>query len=195
MKNVLIVDSSLHGAAGNSSQLTAHVKSLLEGKAQITHIDLSQDDNAHLTGAEMGTWMTDPAERSEAQAALAKVSDTYVAQVQAADTIVLGVPMYNFGVPSALKAWIDRIARAGVTFKYTDTGPVGLLSDKKIIVAAARGGMYAGTPADTQTPYLTSFFNFLGLTDIEFVYAEGLVMGDADTPMNAAKEKLATLVN
>jgi FMN-dependent NADH-azoreductase len=139
--------------------------------------------------------MTDPAERSEAQAALAKVSDTYVAQVQAADTIVLGVPMYNFGVPSALKAWIDRIARAGVTFKYTDTGPVGLLSDKKIIVAAARGGMYAGTPADTQTPYLTSFFNFLGLTDIEFVYAEGLAMGDADTPMNAAKEKLATLVN
>ena len=70
-----------------------------------------------------------------------------------------------------------------------------MLSDKKIIVAAARGGMYAGTPADTQTPYLTSFFNFLGLTDIEFVYAEGLAMGDADTPMNAAKEKLATLVN
>jgi FMN-dependent NADH-azoreductase len=97
--------------------------------------------------------------------------------VQAADVLVLGVPMYNFGVPAALKNWIDAIARAGVTFKYTDKGPIGLLQGKKVYVALARGGLYRDTPADSQVPYLKSVLGFLGMTDVQFFYAEGLAMG------------------
>jgi len=87
--------------------------------------------------------------------------------------------MYNFGVPSVLKAYFDHVARAGVTFRYTEKGPIGLLTGKKVYVLAARGGLYAGTPKDSQTGYVRDFLGFLGLTDIEFVYAEGLAMGEA----------------
>jgi len=86
--------------------------------------------------------------------------------------------MYNFGIPSTLKAWIDHVARAGRTFKYTEKGPIGLLKDRKVVVIAARGGQYLGTPIDTQTTYIKDFLNFIGLHDIEFIYAEGLAMGE-----------------
>jgi FMN-dependent NADH-azoreductase len=101
--------------------------------------------------------------------------------------VVLGVPMYNFGVPAALKNWIDAIARAGVTFSYTDKGPVGLLKGKKVYIALARGGLYRDTPADTQVPYLKTLLGFLGMTDIQFFYAEGLAMGP-----DAEKKALAS---
>ncbi len=91
--------------------------------------------------------------------------------------VVLGVPMYNFGVPAQLKNWIDAIARAGVTFRYTANGPEGLLTGKKVYVALARGGLYRDTPADSQVPYLKTVLGFLGMTDVHFVYAEGLAMG------------------
>ena len=91
--------------------------------------------------------------------------------------IVLGLPMYNFGVPSTLKAYFDHVARAGVTFRYTANGPVGLLTGKEVYVFATRGGIYAGTPLDTQTTYVRDFLRFLGIDDVEFVYAEGLNMG------------------
>ena len=99
-------------------------------------------------------------------------------ELSRADVIVIGLPMYNFGVPSTLKAYFDHIARAGVTFRYTDKGPVGLLRGKKVFVFAARGGLYAGTPRDTQTPYVRDFLSFLGMDDVEFIYAEGLALGD-----------------
>jgi FMN-dependent NADH-azoreductase len=91
--------------------------------------------------------------------------------------VVFGVPMYNFGVPAQLKNWIDAISRAQVTFRYTANGPEGLLKGKKVYVALTRGGLYRDTPNDTQTPYLQTFFGFLGMTDVQFVYAEGLNMG------------------
>jgi FMN-dependent NADH-azoreductase len=100
-----------------------------------------------------------------------------IAEIQTADVVVLGVPMYNFGVPASLKNWIDAISRAGVTFRYTEKGSEGLLKGKKVYVALTRGGKYRNTPADTQAPYLKTVFTFLGLTDISFVYAEGLAMG------------------
>jgi len=100
-----------------------------------------------------------------------------IGEVQAADVIVLGVPMYNFGVSAQLKNWIDAITRAQVTFRYTANGPEGLLKGKKVYVALTRGGLYRNTPADTQVPYLKTIFTFLGLTDVQFVYAEGLAMG------------------
>jgi FMN-dependent NADH-azoreductase len=91
--------------------------------------------------------------------------------------VIIGMPMYNFGVPSTFKAWIDRVARAGITFKYTETGPQGLLTNKKVYVLAARGGKYAGTPKDSQSQYLKDVLGFIGLNDIKFVYVEGLAMG------------------
>jgi FMN-dependent NADH-azoreductase len=94
--------------------------------------------------------------------------------LKAADVVVLAVPMYNFGIPSTLKAYFDHVARAGVTFRYTDKGPVGMLTGKQAFVFAARGGRYFGTALDSQTPYLRQFLGFVGITDVEFVYAEGL---------------------
>ena len=105
------------------------------------------------------------------------LDDALIAEVQAADVIVLGVPMYNFGVPVQLKNWIDAIARNGVTFRYTANGPEGLVKGKKVYVALARGGRYRGSAADTQVPYLKTVLGFLGITDVHFIYAEGLNMG------------------
>jgi FMN-dependent NADH-azoreductase len=119
-----------------------------------------------------------PAEqRTPEQAARVALDDALIAEIQEADAVVLGVPMYNFGVSAQLKNWIDAISRAQVTFRYTATGPEGLLKGKKVFVALTRGGLYRNTPNDTQTPYLQTFFAFLGMTDVQFVYAEGLAMG------------------
>ncbi len=124
------------------------------------------------------------------------LDDALIAEIQAADVVVLGVPMYNFGVPAQLKNWIDAISRAGVTFRYTEKGPEGLLKGKKVYVALTRGGKYRNTPADTQVPYLKTVFTFLGLTDVHFVYAEGLAMGpDAEqTAIASAYEQIEEAV-
>ena len=110
--------------------------------------------------------------------------DALIAEIQAADAVVIGVPMYNFGVPAQLKNWIDAISRAKVTFHYTDRGPEGLLKGKKVYVALTRGGQYRNTPADTQVPYLKTVLGFLGMTELQFVYAEGLALG-ADAERSA----------
>ena len=114
-------------------------------------------------------------------------SDALINELQQADVIVIGLPMYNFGVPSQLKAYFDHIARAGVTFKYTEQGPVGLLTGKRAYVFAARGGVYAGTPLDTQTGYVRDFLRFLGITDVNFVYAEGLAISPQSKEAGLAK--------
>lgn len=198
MKNVLVIKSSVGGEAGNSSKLTNNFLAALEEKTQvsITTVDLSVDTLPHLTGEEAGSWFVDPAERNEQQKALAAISEQQIEKVKAADMIVLGVPMYNFTLPSTLKSWLDRVARAGITFNYTDQGPVGLLENKQVFVMAARGGVYQGTDMDTQTPLLKMFFNLIGLSDIEFVYAEGLNMGDEATEQAWAKsnEKIIELI-
>ena len=112
------------------------------------------------------------------QAARVAEYDELIAEVQTADVLVLGAPMYNFGVTSQLKSWIDAIARAGATFRYTEKGPEGLLKGKKVYVGLARGGRYRDTPLDSQVPYLKTVLGFLGMTDVQFVYAEGLNMGE-----------------
>ncbi|MGH8309757.1 MAG: FMN-dependent NADH-azoreductase, partial [Steroidobacteraceae bacterium] len=138
----------------------------------------------HLTAERFGAFLAKPGERDFAQQAVVAYSDALIDELRRADVVVLALPMYNFAIPSTLKAYFDHIARVGVTFRYTDTGPVGLLTGKQTYVFAARGGVYAGTPADTQTPYVRDFLAFLGMTNVEFVYAEGLAMGEA--PRNAA---------
>ena len=106
--------------------------------------------------------------------------------------IVIGLPMYNFGVPSTLKAYFDHVARAGITFRYTENGPVGLLQNKRAVIIATRGGQYAGTPADSQTNHVRTILNFLGIQDVQFVYAEGLAMGE-DLQREAVSQAQAAL--
>ena len=195
MKNVLVVNSSISGDNGHSTKLSKAFLAKLGSGIKLTEIDLSAAPLPHLEMKEIAAWMTPAAERTAEQQQLADYSDKLIEQVKAADVIVFGVPMYNFGIPSQLKSVLDRLARAGITFNYTENGPVGLLADKPIIVLATRGGIYQGTAADSQTPFLTSFFNFIGLTQLHFVYAEGLNMGAeaADKALAAAQQQLGTL--
>jgi FMN-dependent NADH-azoreductase len=139
--------------------------------------DLATHPHPMLDEAALGALFTQPEQRTAEQAARVALDDALITQLQAADHVVLGVPMYNFGIPIQLKAWIDAIARGGVTFRYTENGPEGLLKGKKVYVALARGGLYRDTPADSQVPYLKTVLAFLGITEVEFFYAEGLSMG------------------
>ena len=192
MKKVLVLNSSLNGEQGNSTKLSQQFVEQLANNQQIsvTTRDLSDNAIAHLTQTEMAAWMTDANERSDEQKALAAISDDLIAELNDNELIVIGMPMYNFGIPSTFKAWIDRIARAGITFKYTEQGPVGLIADKKVVVLAARGGLYQGTDMDTQTKYLKDVLGFVGMTDVNFIYAEGLAMPSAEQSLEAAQNEI-----
>jgi FMN-dependent NADH-azoreductase len=178
--NILQINSSARREASQSTRLANKiVERLREANPAATLIvrDLGLVPHPLLDEATLGALFTKPAERTAEQTARVALDDALIAEIQAADVVVLGVPMYNFGVPAALKNWIDAISRAGVTFRYTQNGPEGLLTGKKVFVALARGGKYRDTPADTQVPYLQMVFNFLGMTEVRYVYAEGLNMG------------------
>lgn len=181
MTRILQINSSLNGADGQSSRLAdAAVNALLDRnpQAEVTVRDLAREPVPHLDAATFTAFATKPEDRTEAQRAAVALSDALIAELHAADVLVLGLPMYNFGVPSTLKAWIDHIARAGETFRYTENGPVGLLPGKQAYVASARGGRYAGTPNDFETGYVRQFLGFIGIEDVTFVHAEGLALGD-----------------
>ncbi len=182
MNAILQINSSLNSVNGLSSQLANDVVAelrTLHPAANLVVRDLARDPVPHLDAERFGAFVAKPDARTPAQQSVVRYSDTLIDELRRADTIVLGLPMYNFGVPSQLKAWFDHIARSGATFKYTDKGAVGLLNGKKAYVVAARGGKYAGTPADTQAQYVRTFLAFLGITDVEFVYAEGLAISEA----------------
>ncbi|MEQ3515120.1 NAD(P)H-dependent oxidoreductase [Pseudoalteromonas sp. BZB3] len=192
MKNVLLINTSINHDAGNSYILSNEFVDRLSKKFELTvsHRDLVKEPMEHLKQTEMLAWMTPEAQRNDEQKSLADLSDNLIKEVQQSDLLVIGLPMYNFGVPSQFKVWMDRIARAGVTFKYTEQGPVGLLANKRVIVLAARGGIYAGTDNDSQTTHVKSFFALLGITDVEFIYAEGLNMPSKELSIANAKEKM-----
>ena len=178
--NILQINSSARSAASHSSRLAGEISERLQAgnaDATLTLRDLGRTPQPELNESALQALFTPADQRSPEQAARVATDDALIAELQAADVLVLGVPMYNFGVPAQLKNWIDAIARAGVTFRYTDKGPEGLLKGKKVYVALTRGGKYRDTPADTQVPYLKTVLGFLGLTDIHFVYAEGVNMG------------------
>jgi len=180
MQTLLEIRSSLFADQGESSRLAdAYVAAwrVTHPNARVIVRDLGAAPVPHLDAERVTAFGTDASARSAAQQAAVDVSDALIAELTAADEVVLGVPMYNFGIPSTLKAWIDHVARAGITFRYTEAGPVGLLRGKRVKVFASRGGLYAGTPRDTQTTYLRDVLAFLGLDDVEFVYAEGLATG------------------
>ncbi len=174
--NVLQINSSARTTGSHSTRLANDIVKRL-GDHTLTVRDLGKQPLPALDEATLGALFTPADQRTPAQSARVAQDDALIAEVQAADVVVLGVPMYNFGVPAALKNWIDAIARTGVTFKYTDKGPIGLLTGKKVYIALARGGIYRDTPADSQVPYLKAVLGFLGMTDLHFVYAEGVAMG------------------
>ncbi|HEX9390135.1 MAG TPA: NAD(P)H-dependent oxidoreductase [Usitatibacteraceae bacterium] len=199
MKKLLQINSSLFSNGGQSSQLANHFVAAWRKQnpqGQLTVRDLAKDPVPHLSAERFQAFLAQPAARSAEQAAVVDFSDTLIAELREADTIVLGLPMYNFGVPSILKAYFDHIARVGVTFRYSEKGPEGLLKGKRAYIFAARGGKYAGTPLDSQSDYVRAFLNFLGIADVEFIYAEGLAMGDAskEGSLKEAHEVIARIV-
>ncbi|MBA5608663.1 NAD(P)H-dependent oxidoreductase [Duganella sp. FT3S] len=178
--NILQINSSARSNGSESTRLADALVAKLSATAanvSVTRRDLATQPHPVLDEAALQALFTPADQRNAEQAARVALDDALIAQVQAADVIVIGSPMYNFGITVQLKSWFDAIARAGVTFKYTATGPVGLLTGKKVYVAVARGGMHRGAPSDTQLPHLKTFLAFLGLTDVQFVYAEGMGLG------------------
>ena len=184
--NILHIDASPLGSASLSRQLTASVVEKLKRDrpaTEVVHRDLVETPISHLTGellqvlrpAPGSTPPSGPTIRAEADQ-----TDTLIAELLGADVIVMGAPMYNFSIPSQLKAWIDRVVQAGRTFRYTAEGPVGLAIGKKAIIVSTRGGVYAGTAyeaaMDHQEAYLRTVLNFLGITDVRYVRAEGVAM-------------------
>ena len=192
MKNILALYSSINPEQSQSSKLAEQylVELQKHEDVAITRRNLSDGTVPHLDSAEFTAWNTPEADRTTEQQALAALSDTLIAELEAADVIVMTAPMYNFGIPSSLKAWIDRIARAGRTFSYSENGPVGLLKNKQVIIISSRGGRYAGTPMDTQTDYLRDVMKFVGLDDVTFIYAEGLAMSSVDDSLENAMQEL-----
>ena len=174
---ILQIKSSVFNGNGQSSRLAeGFVARLREERpdVEVVERDVVADPVPHLDGARAGAFFAKPEERTAEQRAVIAYSDALIDELRAADVLVLGLPMYNFGVPSQLKAWFDHLARAGETFKYTEKGPVGLLTGKKAYVFATRGGLYGDN--HSQSEFVRQFLGFIGIADVEFVYAEGLAL-------------------
>ena len=191
MTTLLQINTSIHNGNGESSRLARKFVDAFQRShpdAQVLVRELATSTPIpHLDAERFGALISKPEDRSAAQRDVVAYSDALIDELRRADVIVLGLPMYNFGVPSQLKAYFDHIARAGVTFRYTEKGPVGLLAGKKAYVFATRGGVYAGTPLDTQTGYVRDFLRFIGISDVEFVYAEGLAINPQSKEAGLAK--------
>ena len=178
--NILQINASARREGANSTRIADMVVQRLlqrDPQARLSLRDLAATPHPMLDEAALGALFTPAEQRSAEQAARVALDDALIREVQAHDVLVIGVPMYNFGVPSQLKNWIDAIARAGVTFRYTQNGPQGLLTGKTVYLALARGGRYRDTAADAQVPYLRTVLGFLGMTDLRLIYAEGFAMG------------------
>lgn len=196
MKTLLYVRTSLFGAQGQSSQLAERFVAdwlIRNSGGRVVTRDLSADPAPHLTAERFQAFSAKREDRTAEQQAAVDYSDMLIDELKAADTIVLGVPMYNFSVPSTLRAYFDHIARAGVTFHYTSTGPEGLLKGRHAYVFVTRGGVYSDA-ADTQTPSLRLFLSFIGL-EPHFVFAEGLALGEESRlkSLAVARELIADL--
>ncbi|UYV18189.1 NAD(P)H-dependent oxidoreductase [Halomonas qaidamensis] len=196
-QRTLLVTSSILGENGQSNALANHFKAKMEARdIALTHRDVVANTLPHLAIEELGAWQTPAEERSAEQQVLAAHSDELLAELRAHDVLVLAVPLYNLGIPSQLKAWFDRVLRAGETFRYTENGPQGLIEGKRAIILAARGGQYAGTDLDSQTPHLKAMLGLMGISDVEIVFAEGLNMGDnhRDAALKEAFQAIDQLV-
>lgn len=190
MTHVLRVDGSMRKHGSTTRMLTDQVVQHLN--ADTVNVRDLADGIGLVDETWIGANFTDPAERNAAQTERLAESDHLVSEMKAADVIVIGMPVYNFGIPAALKAWVDMIARARETFQYTDQGPVGLLTGKRAIIVAASGGTAIDSQIDFATPYLRHALGFVGITDVEVVQA-GRQMADADAAIATAKKQLEAL--
>ncbi|EGQ7871855.1 FMN-dependent NADH-azoreductase [Vibrio parahaemolyticus] len=193
MSRVLALKSSILGDYSQSNKLVEDfIKNVDQDK--LTVRDLAANPLPVLDFA-VATALRATEDLSQEQQSVVDLSDTLIEEVKAADTLVIAAPMYNFTIPTQLKNWIDLIARAGVTFKYTEKGVQGLIEGKKAIVVTTRGGIHKDSPTDNVTPYLRTVLGFVGITDVEFVYAEALNMGDdaASKGILEAQSQLATM--
>jgi len=192
MATLLHIKTSIFGDEGKSSQLAAKFieqwKQTNKDGAVVVR-DLIVEDLPHLDSFVVGALMTAEEERSAAQQVLVDRSDEFIREIRAADKIIIGVPMYNFSIPTQMKAYFDLLARAGVTFKYTENGPVGLIEDKPVYLFATRGGLYKDNGIDFQIPFVKQFLGFIGLESVEVIFAEGLNMGEVAAKSLAQAEK------
>ena len=198
MSHVLIIESSARQQDSFSRQLTQQfIQQWHEAHPgdTITVRDLAVSPVPHLDANLLGGWMKPEAQRSAEEQASLQRSNELTDELLAADVLVMAAPMYNFAIPSTLKAWLDHVLRAGVTFKYTESGPQGLLTGKKAYVLTARGGIYAGSTADHQEPYLRQVMAFVGIHDVTFIHAEGMNLGGdfQEKGLNQAKVRLSEL--
>lgn len=190
MTHLLRIDASARRAGSVSRDLTDQIVTQMN-PATVTTRDLATGIPL-LDEAWIGANFTPEDQRTPAQATTLALSDALVAEVKAADTLVIGVPIYNFGVPAALKAWVDQIARAGVTFRYTEAGPTGLLEGKRAVLVIASGGTESGSAIDFATTYMRHVLGFVGITDVQVVTADRLMV-DADASMKTANDQIAAL--
>ncbi|MGR3483972.1 MAG: FMN-dependent NADH-azoreductase [Paracoccaceae bacterium] len=170
--STLVIDASARADASVSRKITAAIAQRLGGP--VVHRDLAATVPPLVTEPMIGAYFTPAPDRSAAQSELIAASDEIVAELRAADTVVIGLPIYNFGVPAALKAWADLAGRVGETFRYTETGPVGLLRGKRAILAVASGGTQVDSPIDFATPWMRQFLGFIGITDVTVIAADAL---------------------
>jgi len=201
MSTVLVVTSSALGAASVSNQLVQDAVARLrsqESTLKVITRDLGNDPIPHLN-SDSAAALRGAAPANDAQAAAAELSKKLIAEIEAAHTVVIGAPMYNFGIPSTLKTWFDHVLRAGLTFRYTEAGPVGLLHGKRAIVIESRGGSYSDGPAksmDAQEPHLRALLGFIGIADVTFIRAERLAFGaDArEQAIDTARKELGRVI-
>ncbi len=201
-KNILVIESSHNGANSLSRKVTAETLAQLQAKypgSTVTTRDLDKNPLPHLTGEVIAAFYTPADSRTPALNKAIKLSDIATDELLAADIIVIGAPMWNFNIPSVLKAWVDHVARVGRTFAYTAAGPVGLAKGKTAYLALSRAGIYTDGPMkqmDFHDTYLRSVLGFLGITDVHAIVAEGAAMGP-DGPKNAiasAEQQLAAAI-
>ncbi|APU29336.1 FMN-dependent NADH-azoreductase [Ectopseudomonas alcaliphila JAB1] len=196
MSRILVIESSARQQGSVSRELTQQFIANWQAAHpadQVQVRDLAVEPVPHLDATLLGGWMTPSEQQNDAEKAALARSNQLTDELLAADVLVLAAPMYNFAIPSTLKAWLDHVLRAGVTFKYTETGPQGLLTGKRAFVLTARGGIYAGSALDHQEPYLRQALAFIGIHDVQFIHAEGLNLGAefSEKGLAQAKAKLA----
>ncbi|MGE0225059.1 MAG: FMN-dependent NADH-azoreductase [Acetobacteraceae bacterium] len=199
---LLHIDSSILGTQSVTRQLGREVVDqwrLRHPGIEITHRDLAVNAPGHLSAESLGARQVAPEQRSPAQQVELALGEELLAEFLAADVIVLGAPMYNFSIPSQLKAWLDRVLVAGRTFRYTEQGPVGLAGGKQVVIVSARGGIYSEGPAqamDHQESYLKAALGLAGITDISVIRAEGVNLGAErrEQSIAAAQRQISTLL-
>lgn len=194
---ILRLDTSVFGESGSSTRLsdalTAKLRSLY-GEVEVVHRDLASEPLPHFSIDVINALQSEERARTPEHVKVKALADTLIEELLAADILVVAAPMYNFGIPSTLKAWIDYVARAGVTFRYTSAGSEGLVKGKTLFLVTTRGGIHKGQETDGAVPFLQTYFRFLGITDIRTLYAEGLAMAEKEEQFAAALASIDHLV-